>query len=230
MLKGAIIDDEYSVYGLLSKIIEIEQLPILITHYAKDGQEAMSLLENESFDLIFIDIVMPYNTGLEIMAAYPQNNYIVVTAYDDFTNAQQALRIGARDILLKPIRRDALKTSIKRVMRLETSGHDLVDCIMEDIRKHYSDNTEVQALAEKYFIQASNLCRLFKQYTDMTIISYRNNLRLEAAKDLLVKSTMSINEISHRVGYHNPSYFYRLFKQQYHMTPKRYREKIRLKY
>ncbi len=76
---------------------------------AEDGDEALRLIDETNPDIILIDIRMPGANGLEIIEALSASNRsiksIVVSGYDDFTYAQQALKAGASDYLLKPCRR-----------------------------------------------------------------------------------------------------------------------------
>ncbi|MFT6047135.1 MAG: transcriptional regulator GlxA family with amidase domain [Arenicella sp.] len=71
--------------------------------------------------------------------------------------------------------------------------------------------------------------RRFKLATNMTPVQYLQNRRLEAAKELLRTSNLSIKEISYRVGYIDVSYFTKLFKAFASITPRKYRTTVRAK-
>lgn len=225
MLNAIVIDDEESVYKVIRKVVEIEEIPMNIVDYARDGQEGYDLLASGAYDLVFIDIVMPYYSGLELMEEFPDNNYIVVTAYSDFKYAQQALRLGAKDILLKPVNRKALKESYSRVFDITVTGNEVVDEILEYLKLNYMEDITVKELATKHYFQESNLSRLFKKHTDSTIIETLNQIRIEEAKNLLLNTSQSIDEISYNVGYKNKNYFHRQFKLRVGETPNQYRMK-----
>ena len=63
-------------------------------------------------------------------------------------------------------------------------------------------------------------------YTGRTINSYLTEVRLEKAKDLLKNSSMHLQDICYRIGYLSPSYFSRLFRKYYGLTPSEYRESL----
>ena len=65
--------------------------------------------------------------------------------------------------------------------------------------------------------------RFFKKYIGMSCIQYINNLRLDNASKLLTTTNKTIMEISLDVGFDNLSYFNKLFKRKYNMTPKAFR-------
>lgn len=71
----------------------------------------------------------------------------------------------------------------------------------------------------------SYLCRAFKTRLGTTPTKYLNSLRLNTAANYLIHSDLEILDICMKVGFDNLSYFYRIFKQKYGMTPKQYREK-----
>ncbi len=88
---------------------------------AGDGQEVLRLLAEKPVDLVLADIRMPKMDGLEMLAAArnvsPKTRIVFITAYPRFTYAQKALRLGAADILLKPVNSDALFDLLTRMSR-----------------------------------------------------------------------------------------------------------------
>lgn len=226
MVTMAIIDDEISVFQIIKKIIDLEKLPIEITAYYSDGKQAMEALKLYSFDIIISDIRMPYYNGLEIIKAFPDNNYILVTAYDEFTYAQEALRLGAKDLLLKPIDRKKLLNTLDRLLIPYKRENPKIDSIVNMIHQRFDQsNISVEQLAEDNFMKSSNLCRLFKKHMNDTIMSYITKLRMNKAKELLVETDKSISEISNAVGFVSDTAFYRTFKSQTNMTPNEFRQK-----
>ena len=68
------------------------------------------------------------------------------------------------------------------------------------------------------------LKRRFKKATNSSIISYIQNLRVEAAKDRLESTRYAVDDICAEVGYEDPAFFRRLFKRQTGLTPSAYRK------
>lgn len=87
----------------------------------------------------------------------------------------------------------------------------------------------VHALAKRFGMSSRNLSRRFKLATQVTPIEYLQQQRIQAARDLLQTSNLSIKEIAYRVGYLDVSHFSRLFKQSTGLTPSTYRSSMRAK-
>jgi len=87
----------------------------------------------------------------------------------------------------------------------------------------------IDSLAELFGMSQRNFIRRFKVATNMTPIKYLQARRIEAAKDLLQSSNLSIKEIAYRVGYLDVSYFTKLFKRSASITPMEFRKTVRAK-
>ena len=64
---------------------------------------------------------------------------------------------------------------------------------------------------------------MFKKETGQTFINYLNNYKIEKSKNLLENTNMTLLDISLEVGFDNLSYFHKLFKRKYNLTPKEFR-------
>lgn len=225
MLRCAIIDDEKSVHKIINNIIEKDGLPLVISNSAYDGIEGKSLIQKNNFDIIFIDIQMPYLDGFDLISKYPNNNYIVVTAFDYFDYAQRALRLGVKDILLKPIDREQLAEAVNRAIGFKLTKNKVIDEVLLYIHSNYSKEISVGDLAEQNYMNSSNFSRLFKNSVGISIIDYLKKIRINKAKDLLDSSYKSISEIALEVGYKSENLFYKDFKRIESITPSKYRNK-----
>lgn len=225
MLRCAIIDDEKSVHKIINNIIEKDGLPLVISNSAYDGIEGKSLIQKNNFDIIFIDIQMPYLDGFDLISKYPNNNYIVVTAFDYFDYAQRALRLGVKDILLKPIDREQLAEAVNRAIGFKLTKNKVIDEVLLYIHSNFSKEITVSDLAEQNYMNSSNFSRLFKNCVGVSIIDYLRKIRINKAKDLLESSYKSISEIALEVGYKSENLFYKDFKRIENITPSKYREK-----
>lgn len=98
--------------------------------------------------------------------------------------------------------------------------------IMDIIKNDYLDkNLTLEHIADRVGMSPSYLRRLFKKITNQSVADYINEVRLEKAKELLINTNFSINEISEKSGFVNSCYFYTLFKKTNGMTPNEFREK-----
>ncbi|MFC4778198.1 helix-turn-helix domain-containing protein [Paenibacillus sp. GCM10023252] len=102
----------------------------------------------------------------------------------------------------------------------------LFDTIKSIIEEQYTDpDLNVQSIASRLKMSTTTISKVFKQRESLAITEYINKLRLEAAVELLEKEERSTKEIIVRVGFGNESYFYKVFKKAYGVTPKEYQLK-----
>lgn len=83
---------------------------------AEDGETALDLAVEFMPDLLFVDVNMPFLNGLQFIekleGILKDAIIIIITGYDDFKYAQQALRLGVFDYILKPIMEDVFYTAL----------------------------------------------------------------------------------------------------------------------
>jgi len=230
MRTAVIVDDEELSVDLLKYLIQRYELPIEVVGEAFSGDEGLELINSLKPDIAFIDIKMPVLNGLELIEkvnAGRKNNisFIVVTAYDYFEYAQTALRLGAKDILLKPIEPELFLETMERVMDYKKSRNKIFDQIVEYINCNYCEEVELKHCAEIYHTSSSYIARMFKKYLNTTFSAYINDLRIKKAKELLKDSDLTIKEVSYNAGYNNLNYFYKTFKKSTGMTPNLFKSK-----
>ena len=100
---------------------------------------------------------------------------------------------------------------------------DKLKTILNYINEHYNENISIKDLSSICDYSEYHFMRFFKKYIGMSCIQYINNLRLDNASKLLTTTNKTIMEISLDVGFENLSYFNKLFKRKYNMTPKAFR-------
>ncbi|WP_179215866.1 helix-turn-helix transcriptional regulator [Paenibacillus sp. MY03] len=102
----------------------------------------------------------------------------------------------------------------------------LVDTIKDFVQQNYMDsNLNVQSIASALKMSSVYIGKIFKNSEGASMIDYLNDVRLEQALHMLKSTDFNITEIMERAGYGNQSYFFRLFKRKYGVTPKEYRLK-----
>ena len=105
--------------------------------------------------------------------------------------------------------------------------HSLTENIKEYILNKYTGEAlGVPKIAERFHFSPNYVNGIFKSQTGETIPSYISNLRLEKAKKLLTETKIPISEIAIMVGYSRLTYFSRIFKKKYNLSPLEYRNKI----
>jgi DNA-binding response OmpR family regulator len=112
-----IVDDEASLRQTLARILQRAGFDVTTT---ATGGEALSLLSQHTFDMVYLDIRMPDMNGLEVLkiihSKYPDLPVILFTAQPDLNSAVEALRRGAIDYLLKPLKPQTIIDRTKTVL------------------------------------------------------------------------------------------------------------------
>jgi DNA-binding response OmpR family regulator len=116
--KILIIDDEQNILRYLSDALEDEGYTIVTK---ASGTEAISSLDSENFDLVLVDLKLRDIDGLEVMREVKKRSadtvVIMLTGHGSLESAMEAIRTGAADYLLKPIKIQALKDSLKEGLK-----------------------------------------------------------------------------------------------------------------
>ncbi|MUT65844.1 response regulator [Paenibacillus sp. NEAU-GSW1] len=118
--KVLLVDDEPHITRNLEKVIPWEMLGLTVAGTAKNGMEALELIEAEPFDLVLCDIRMPIMDGLDLVKHIREKgaecDIIMLSGYQDFAYTRAAIQYGVQDYVLKPIPYDELTGVIARVM------------------------------------------------------------------------------------------------------------------
>jgi Response regulator containing CheY-like receiver domain and AraC-type DNA-binding domain len=183
---------------------------------------------------------------------YPDTECIFLTCHSEFTFASQAIKLRCYDYVLKPAPPDVLADLLRKVINAieerrqkqtyqdygklyvqNLSKHSLdntaqsqnsVEKVEAYIREHISETLTVEELAKQVHLNPEYLTRSFKKKYNMTLINYITDQRMFLAKELLIKNEMSISMISVKVGYGNYSYFTKMFKKCYGITPREFQQ------
>lgn len=119
MLKILVVDDEELVRDDISYLLNNSTLDVEIVGEAANGRDALELVGNLQPDLVIVDVRMPVMNGIDLMRAlkerYDGIKFIVLSGYADFSYAQDALKSGASDYLLKPIQDEKFMKAIMSV-------------------------------------------------------------------------------------------------------------------
>lgn len=122
MYSVMLVDDEKLTLEYLKMTIPQQDPDWQVTALCSDGIEALEWLSSHQSNLIITDIKMPEMTGLElsrkVKELYPNQKIMILSGYDEFKFAQQAIQYGVRDYLLKPISLGDLKKSLSQIKTL----------------------------------------------------------------------------------------------------------------
>ena len=243
MYKKILADDEIWVIMGLKKLIEKTGAPFRVVGEANNGIVALEEIEEKKPDVLITDIRMPGMDGLQLMQMIQEKNLetrvVLVSGYAEFNYAQQAMRMGAVDYLLKPVETEALAEVMERLeIMLNKDGKkpeeqtdeelnpSVLESIIEEIRKNYKDNITLTKLAERYNISAGHLSSLLKEELGMPFSEYITSKRIQRAKELLDDESLSVDAIAREVGYKDYFYFTKVFKKAVGISPSKYRKNL----
>jgi len=119
MYRLMLVDDEPEIRDGLQEIIKWEQEGFQVVGVAENGLEALQVAQSVSPDLVVTDIRMPFMDGLEMARRMrkmlPTVQFVVLSGYDEFDYARQAIQIQIKDYVLKPISSDEFVQVLRRV-------------------------------------------------------------------------------------------------------------------
>lgn len=246
MYKVIIADDEYMIKKSLTVMIDSSPFNFKVVGTAEDGKEAMDLIKVYNPDLLVTDIRMPLVDGLELIHQLQDENVsteaIVVSGYGEFEYAQKAIRLGAADYLLKPIKVDLVQEALRRVSeKLQTRPQKKIQSddstsqlknlspkikhAIQYIENHYKDDKlSLPKVAEHIEFSTAYFSRTFKDEIGKSFVHYLTELRMEKAKDILKNPYNKSYEVAYSVGYIDYPHFSKAFKKYYGLSPSEYRK------
>ncbi len=248
MLKVLVVEDEEMIRRGIVLTVDWAALDCVVVGEAANGLEALEAVERLRPSLIITDLKMPQMDGLEMLRRLREqgnNVYVIIlTAYDSFTYAQSALRLGAVDFLVKPFHDGDLEqavTALRRRMEADSGEAALalpelrkgdkskyVLEAMDFIGRHYSDpSISIGLIAQHLGISEGHLSHLFKKETDYTLLNYLTRYRIHKAMELLKDCRVKVYEVAEQVGYRDITYFSATFKKLVGVSPSEYQDTSR---
>ena len=146
------------------------------------------------------------------------NETMIMNTANDIMNSNDLKKVG--EVLIKVL--EEIVEMDKEI--LPDTSLAIVE-IKKIVKNEYMNDISLEDIAEKVCLTSSYVSFIFKKETGNTLIKYLTDYRMKQAKELLEHSNMKIVDIGKACGYSNQSYFNKLFKNYYGMTPKQYREK-----
>lgn len=98
-----------------------------------------------------------------------------------------------------------------------------LSALKAELESKYYRKYTLEGLSQKYRVDKYRICREFKNCFQVSPLQYLHGVRIQSAKDLLIKTDLKIHEIGYEVGYENVNHFISHFKKITGMTPKEYR-------
>ncbi|MDQ1232876.1 two-component system response regulator YesN [Paenibacillus sp. SORGH_AS306] len=102
-----IADDEPIIREGIRDCVDWDSLGMIVTAEAEDGEEALEIALKQQIDILLVDMNMPFLDGISLMKRLrterPHCRFVIITGHDEFKYAQEAIRLGVKDYILKPV-------------------------------------------------------------------------------------------------------------------------------
>lgn len=257
MYQVMIVDDEPGVLEQLTEYVHQADLGFHVVAKALGAEDACYYLKMIKPDLIITDIRMPVTDGLSMLrqlrAAGWTGRAAVVSGHEDFAYAQEAIRLGVSDYLLKPVFPENVRALLERIeqffrqdqttkarLRSEIEAEIISEPVEKDepvlpsylaqaknyIREHYAEPLTLSHIAKIVSVNPAYLSSRFAKHCGQNFLEYLTHYRVEKARELLKNTNLQIQEIAERVGYGDVAYFNRIFRRETGRTPGAYRKEV----
>jgi len=226
----AIDDDERVIRSLKLALPEHEIIGF------NNGTEALTYLRRpNNIKVIFLDVMMPKFDGMSVLEQIKKINrdiaVIMMTAYGSQDIVVQALRLHADDFIEKPFDINDIREKVRGFLREKEGTHptdrdqaEHVERIKRFVERNFSDST-LKHVANELSMSTKYISRMFNIKSGQNFRDFKVNIKMDKAKQMLINSSYSVNDISDKLGYLNPESFMRIFKLKTKLTPSEYREK-----
>lgn len=148
MQKVVIADDEERICRLIEALVDWEGIGLALAAVAHNGVEACEVIDREKPDILITDIRMPGCSGLELIEqvkkSLPELEIIIISGYAHFEYAQQAIKFGVGDYLLKPVNKAELNSTLEKLKNRVARRRESEQDKEELLRKARQDDRQLR--------------------------------------------------------------------------------------
>lgn len=246
MYKLLIMDDEPQILEGMKRILDWEQYGFGRIETCESTESAISKVVDMMPDIAIFDVCVGKNLGYEAIRKLNElhipTKYVIMSGYSEFKYAQEAIRCGVKDYLLKPIERNKLQQVIEKIIVEDLGGtignhsnernhmdpvlqinydrlSKLVNRILLMIKTEYAQNITLKSVAERFQMNSTYLGQIFLKETGIKFSEYLMAYRMLLAKERVQSTDEKISCIAFSVGYNNLNYFYTHFQSFFGKSP-----------
>lgn len=232
-----IVEDEPDILEMHARMVKL-QSDAYRTLKARNGREALSILQQTQPDLVLLDLMMPELDGFAVLEAMREREatrsipVIVLTAQVLREADMARLNRGVATILNKGLFSVQetlmhIETALSRSRNLGSKAQRLVRKAMAYIHENYAEPLDRENIANHTGVSPGYLDLCFRQEISLTPMTYLNRYRVNQAKVLLSDGEMNLTEIALTVGFADSAHFSHVFRREVGLSPSAYRRKDR---
>ena len=200
----------YERYGTQSDIFDLYSFP-----YEVEANQAIDLLF-ENYCNYYPELTLPYASAEDFYAHPSYREYAI--RYAQMDRAQKMQLQGFVWIVAS-----FFMAKAQKIEEMDERLLKVIDYVKENVGKVI----EIETLANMVCLTKSHLERLFREKLGTSPLQYILRTKIQCAQRLLMTTNYSINVIAHEVGFDDPSYFIRVFRQKIGFTPQDYRMNLK---
>ncbi len=249
-MRVIIAEDEKRASRGLRSLLETLREDIEVIAQASDGVQAMELIKALLPDVVFTDIRMQNMDGLSLIRTAREQGYktkfVIISAYEEFEYARQALSLDVVDYLVKPVTAEEVNKVLEKLYqprgsepgRTADSGalrtkypqaHPVVLKALDIIEREFQGKINQKELASRLGVTQEYFSYLFTRDIKVNFSRFLRKFRIQKACDLLDAGEASAEEAAGKVGFTDMKYFYKCFKEETGMSLSDYRRRSTLK-
>lgn len=238
MLKVLLVEDEDLIRRGLRFQMDWTAAGCVVAGEAGSGEEGLEKIKALRPDVVVTDVRMRDMDGLEMLERGLELcpfDAIVVSGYGEFDYAQQAIRLGVVEYLLKPVDFNDLQRCIQKIVarRQRDSqgqsqgqpGEPLLKIdpgavtnryaaeMLQYILEHYAERISITDLSQKLNVSCTHLNAKFKAEVGYTFHDFLNHYRISRAVELQKQGNLKLYEIAEMVGFSDYKYFNKVYKK-----------------
>lgn len=224
-------DEQRSRRGLKSIIYAVSQQHEVVAE-AANGQSALELIKALKVDAVFTDIKMPYMDGLtlirEVRKLGMDTQFIIISAYEEFDYAREAISLGVKEYLVKPLILEDVTEVLERLTAKEKKQestcpsslssaypnvHPVIARALKKIEARYAQTLGLKEISGELDVSPEYFSSLFKKNIGESYVKFLRNYRIEIAKTFYCHGNIPKEEVPYKIGFSDEKYYKRVFKE-----------------
>lgn len=255
MFRILVVEDEPIIRKGLVYGFNYSEADCVIVGEASNGKVGIEKIKELKPDIVITDINMPIMDAFQMLEATMDYSYstIIISGYNEFSNAQRAMKYGVSEFIVKPIDMEQFAEALERakqqakmkqyylekqqksqditgveLLNKEFTAHDndIIRQMVSFVEAHFSERFVFQDVANELGYSATLLQSHFKKYMNTTFNDYVNRYRIQRATDYLKEKELKLYEIAEACGFSDYKYFNKVFKKYVSVSPKDFMEKL----